>query len=231
MIYVQKSSAIPSSLARQTSYSGEDVTDQLNSDFHGKCYICEQKESIRTYNVEHFSPHRGDTFIKYDWNNLFLSCGHCNSVKTAKKFDDILNCSDATHHVEEAIRHYCNPFPKEFALFEVKIESTKASNTRDLLDKTFNGEHTGFKKLESANLRALLLQEIKEFSDFLEGFEEDEDEKEYYSNKIIQHLKNDTAFTAFKRWIIRDNLALNETFGSYFEKEITNNNSILGRKT
>lgn len=213
MISVQKNQIIPASLASQTSYREDDVINQLNSDFHGKCYICEQKESITTYHVEHFSPHRDDVFLKYDWNNLFLSCGHCNSVKTAKQFDSILNCTDTSHRVEEAIRHYCNPFPKEFALFEVKIESTEASNTRDLLDKTFNGEHTGFKKLESANLRALLLEEVKEFSDFLEGFEEDEDEKEYYRNKIIQHLKNDTAFTAFKRWIIRDNLALNEIFG------------------
>lgn len=216
MIYVQKSSAIPSSLARQTSYSGADVTDQLNSDFHGKCYICEQKESITTYHVEHFVPHRDDVTLKYDWNNLFLSCGHCNSVKTARQFDDILNCSDATLQVEKAIRHYCNPFPKEFAIFEVKISSTKAINTRDLLDKTFNGEHTGFKKLESANLRALLLKEIKEFADALEGFEEDEEEKEYYKNKIIQHVKSDSAFTAFKRWIIQDNQALNEEFGQYF---------------
>ncbi|MDK9694535.1 MAG: HNH endonuclease [Sulfurimonas sp.] len=215
MIYVQKNSSIPSSLARQTSYSGEDVTEQLNSDFHGKCYICEQKESITTYHVEHFVPHRGDVALKYDWNNLFLSCGHCNSVKTARQFDDILNCSDKSHQVEKSIRHYCNPFPREVAVFEVKIPSIKANNTRDLLDKTFNGEHTGFKKLESANLRALLLKEIEDFSDAIEGFEEDVDEKEYYKNKIIQHLNSNSAFTAFKRWIIRDNTKLIGEFG-YF---------------
>ncbi len=213
MIYVQKTSSIPSSLIRQTSYRESDVIEQLNSDFYGKCYICEQKESITTYHVEHFIPHRGDDTLKYDWNNLFLSCGHCNSVKTAKIFDDILNCNDSTHQVEEAIRHYCNPFPKEIAIFEVKISSVKANNTRDLLDKTFNGEHTGFKKLESANLRAMLLKEIKDFTDLFEGFEEDEDEKEYYRNKIIQHLKSDSAFTAFKRWIVRDDSTLMEEFG------------------
>jgi uncharacterized protein (TIGR02646 family) len=215
MIYVQKSSVVPSSLAKQTSYSGEDVINQLNSNFHGKCYICEQKESITTYHVEHFVPHRNDVTLKYDWNNLFLSCGHCNSVKTARQFDDILNCSDVNHQVEKAIRHYCNPFPKEFAIFEVKIASKKANNTCDLLDKTFNGEHTGFKKLESANLRALLLKEMNDFSDAIEGYEEDEQEKEYYKKKIIQHIKSDSAFTAFKRWIIRDNQVLSSEFKKY----------------
>ena len=214
MIYVQKSASAPSSLAQQSSYSSQDVITQLNDDFHGKCYICEQ-QYITSYEVEHFIPHRNNNALKYDWNNLFLSCRHCNSVKTARVFDDILNCSDISHQVEKAIRHYCNPFPKEFAIFEVKIPSIKANNTRDLLDKTFNGEHTGFKKLESANLRALLLKEIKEFTDALEGFEDDECEKEYYKNKIIRHLNNDSAFTAFKRWIIRDNQALCEEFGQY----------------
>lgn len=216
MIYVQKSQSVPASLSRQTSYSGKDVIDQLNIDFHGKCYICEQ-QYITSYEVEHFVSYRGNNTLKYDWDNLFLSCRHCNSVKTARIFDDILNCSDATHRVEEAIRHYCNPFPKEFAVFEVKISSIKANNTRDLLDKTFNGGHTGFKKLESANLRALLLKEIKCFFDVIEGFEEDMDEKEYYKNKIIQHLKSDSAFTAFKRWIVRDNPELMKNFIEYIE--------------
>jgi uncharacterized protein (TIGR02646 family) len=215
MIYVQKSQTIPVSLANYKSYDAQDVIEQLNVDFHGKCYICEQNESITTYNVEHFVPHRGDASLQYDWKNLFLSCGHCNSVKTARKFDDILNCSDSTHEVEKAIRHYCNPFPKEFAIFEVKISSIKANNTKDLLDKTFNGEHTGFKKIESANLRALLLKEINKFTDAIEGFQEEADEKEYYKSKIIQHLKSNSAFTAFKRWIIRDNLMLMSDFGQY----------------
>ena len=215
MIYVLKNQSTPISLSNQKSYSNEDVISQLNNDFHGKCYICEQKESITTYHVEHFISHRGDVFLQYDWNNLFLSCGHCNSVKTARQFDDILNCSDETHQVEKAIRHYCNPFPKEVAIFEVKISSEKADNTCDLLSKTFNGEHTGFKKLESANLRALLLKEIKDFSDVIESFEEDEHEKEYYKNKLIKHLRSDSSFTAFKRWIIRDNVKLMEEFAQY----------------
>ncbi|MBR1740781.1 MAG: HNH endonuclease [Lachnospiraceae bacterium] len=30
--------------------------------------------------------------LKYDWNNLFLACAHCNNMKSAK-YEPILDCS------------------------------------------------------------------------------------------------------------------------------------------
>ena len=59
--------------------------------FHGKCYICENKQ-ITFYQIEHLIPHRGDIDLKYDWNNLFLVCAHCNNTKR-DKFEPVLDCT------------------------------------------------------------------------------------------------------------------------------------------
>ena len=60
--------------------------------FHGKCYICENKEGISSFQIEHLKPHRENADLKYDWNNLFWSCAHCNNIKNAK-YDPILDCT------------------------------------------------------------------------------------------------------------------------------------------
>ncbi len=223
MVYFEKSQPAPLSLAIEKkkdsgSYREQDVISALNKDFKNKCYICEQKQST-TFNVEHFISHKNDKDLKFNWNNLFLSCGHCNNVKLAK-FDSILNCTIIDDKVDTAIYYRCNPFPKEKAFFEVKIKSLKAEKTKELLDKTFNGEHTPLKILESSKLRDLLLKEIKVFQDLLFEYYENED-KDIFLVKIKEHLSNRSAFTAFKRWIIRDNEVLFDDFGQYCNDNTT----------
>ncbi len=87
------------------------------------------------------------------------------------------------------------------------------------MEKSFNGEHTPQKALESANLRSLLVKEIRVFQALLFDYDESEcsDNKEYYLRKIKFHLSKSSAFTAFKRWIIRDNPELLQEFSSYLE--------------
>ena len=65
------------------SYNTEHVNQALQEVFHGKCYICENKEAT-SYQIEHLIPHRGDKKLKYDWNNLFWVCAHCNNIKSDK---------------------------------------------------------------------------------------------------------------------------------------------------
>ena len=52
---------------------------QLKKVFFGKCYICEIKP-VQDPQVEHLYPHKGNIDKKFDWNNLFYSCSHCNNV-------------------------------------------------------------------------------------------------------------------------------------------------------
>lgn len=81
------------------SYNTEHVNQALREVFHGKCYICENKEAT-SYQIEHLIPHRSDRKLKYDWNNLFWVCAHCNNIKS-DKYEPILNCT--TEPVEHLI--------------------------------------------------------------------------------------------------------------------------------
>jgi pyruvate dehydrogenase complex dehydrogenase (E1) component len=104
--------------------------------------------------------------------------------------------------------------PKEKPIFRVLIQSDKAEFTKELLNKCFNGEHTAQKALEGSSLRSSLLREIRVFQNLLFDYYENED-NEYFLIKIKEHLSNRSAFTSFKRWIIRDNPTLNQQFKKY----------------
>ncbi len=63
-----------------SSYNTTEVNLALKEMFHNKCYICENKQ-VTSYNIEHLHPYYKNKNLKYDWNNLFLSCAHCNNTK------------------------------------------------------------------------------------------------------------------------------------------------------
>ena len=65
------------------SYNTPEVNAALKEMFHGKCYICENRQIV-SYQIEHLNPHRGNTELKFDWDNLFLSCAYCNNTKSDK---------------------------------------------------------------------------------------------------------------------------------------------------
>lgn len=71
------------------SYRLDEVITALKEEFHDKCYICEQKH-ITSINIEHFTPHKGNKDLMFDWYNLYWVCSHCNNIKLAK-YDNILD--------------------------------------------------------------------------------------------------------------------------------------------
>ena len=99
MVKIERTQTPPVSLAVQKlkpngSYKEQDVIHQLYADFYEKCYLCEQNE-LQSAEVEHLLPHYNghDMERKFDWNNLFLSCAHCNSIKNRKKYEEnIIDC-------------------------------------------------------------------------------------------------------------------------------------------
>ncbi|MEK7432933.1 MAG: CDK5 domain-containing protein [Cyanobacteriota bacterium] len=220
MIFLPKSQPAPISLEKEKKkvsgkYNLNDVLERLNTDFKNKCYICETKEPT-SINVEHFKPHKENIDLKFDWNNLFFCCGHCNNTKLAKpEFDNILNCTES-NNVEIKIKYHINPYPKEKANFLALENKDEINNTVKLLDQVYNGT-TVLKLLESSNMRNNLLKEIIEFQNFLIKYadEEEFEEKEKFKKAIIKHLKPSSSFTAFKRWIIRNNDFFNNKFAEY----------------
>ncbi|MGF3104076.1 HNH endonuclease [Rossellomorea sp. DUT-2] len=227
MIYFKKSMPAPSSLiteknkASSTNYRLEDVITRIRTDFKNKCYLCEYKAPT-TVNVEHFIPHRNDRKLMFKWENLFYACGHCNNLKS-DKFDNIIDCTNYSERVEERIYLKMDPYPfKEVEVKELD-DDEKTISTVKLLNLIYNGS-TPLKTVEAENIRKNLLKEIIEFQKLLvkySALDEDDDELDSIKLSIHRHLKDSSAFTAFKRWIIKDIPHLRKEFYHLFQSKDT----------
>ncbi|AEI50170.1 hypothetical protein [Runella slithyformis] len=140
MINILKSQPAPECLASESQkvsgdYKCGDVLHRIKQDFKNKCYICETKGPT-TINVEHFLPHRGDVQRKFDWNNLFYVCGHCNNTKLAKsQYDNILDCTNSDNRVVDLIEHIFGPLKSDSLDFKAQIQSQIVLNTVALLEE------------------------------------------------------------------------------------------------
>ena len=222
MVYFEKSQPSPDCLETEKAktngdYKCANVLERIKDDFKNKCYICEYKEPV-AINVEHFRPHEGDVNLKFDWNNLFWSCSHCNNTKLAN-YQNILNCTDDTDDVENKLKYIFKPFPYEQVEIVELDNSPETIMTRELLTAVYNGT-TKLKTIESANLRNKLLEEIMDFQKQLCEYFKDTnslEDKEYFLIKIRGHIHRGSNFTAFKRWIILENEKLKNEFEKHFD--------------
>lgn len=201
MVKIKRSFPAPESLAVEAkkangSYNERDVVERLKKDFHNKCYICEIKE-LQDPNVEHLLPHKNGKYPerKFDWENLFWSCGHCNGIKNNNKYDEgIIDC--------------CRQDPEIYLYFRLKdndvdIEvSDKADEfqkrTAMLVTATFSLKNTGMRTSTSDERLKLLQQEMNILYKQLEKMHKNPDSKTV-KRTIRSLLKRETAFAAFKR--------------------------------
>lgn len=160
--------------------------------------------------------HKGNLGLKFDWDNLFLSCKHCNNTK-GDRFDNILNCMD--EDVEDCISCELEPFPKATVKIKPLKDDIRVKNTVKLLDLCFNGE-TPLKKLDSKNMRDNLLSQLNDFKRTIIDFLKSTDKNyEFLERKIIDELADTFEYAAFKRCYIKNNPKLNSIFDNIFLKE------------
>jgi len=221
MIYVKKSEPAPACLEvekqkKNGDYKCGDVLTHIHEDFRNKCYLCENKAPT-TINVEHFQSHQGDKDLMFDWYNLFFSCGHCNNVKL-HLYDDILNCTDINDRVDEWICYeIIESFPKEIPKLTALHDDIRVHKTVELLEKIYNG-HTPLKKIEAGNLRQRILEEVEHFRYLLKEYQREDLSENYRTdlkNEIKRCLSPHASFTAFKKWIIRENEMLYKDFSEF----------------
>lgn len=189
--------------SKNGSYNTPEVNMALREMFHGKCYICENKES-NSYQIDHLIPHRGNRDLKYDWNNLFLACTHCNNIKL-DKFDPIIDCTK--ENVEELIAFRKKGYfgTDERLIFDMLDSRIETQNTVKLLQEVYYGS-TPQKKMEATILRRYLRKELSQFKEYVREYTEAEDEdKEDLKCELKHQLRESSPFVAFKRWLIRDN--------------------------
>ena len=185
------------------SYNTPEVNAALKEMFHGKCYICENRQIV-SYQIEHLNPHRGNTELKFDWDNLFLSCAHCNNTKS-DKYDPIIDCTKENVERMIAFRKEGYFGTDEKLVFEMLDRRVETENTVKLLQEVYYGS-TPQKKMEAKILRRMLRKELSEFKEYVREYKEAEDEeKEDLKFLLQQQLKDSSPFAAFKRWLLRDN--------------------------
>jgi uncharacterized protein (TIGR02646 family) len=204
MIKVERSYPEPESLTKARKaghgkYNDRDVIERLMRDFHGKCYICEIK--VQDVQVEHLLPQKNGQYLdrKYDWDNLFLSCPHCNQVKNKKKYDEgIIDC--------------CKQDPEEVLLFkldkdDVKVQcfnqDAKVKRTADLVEEVFTTRSSGGLTIQSEIRMRALQSEMSIFYTWLAKY------NEHPHNTLIRRtllglLKRSTEFAGFKRTYINE---------------------------
>mgnify|MGYP001030974643 FL=1 len=189
--------------ASHKTYNTPEVNAALFEMFHGKCYICENKECI-SYQIEHLRPHKENVKLKYDWDNLFLSCTHCNNIKKAK-YDPILDCSKIDVDLKIAFRkkgYFGMDEEYEFSALE---DGAEVKNTIELLNEIYHG-NTAQKKLEAVHIRRKLRRSLSDFENLVREYEEAEEiDKEDFKYAIRKETSAGAAFAAFKRWLLRDN--------------------------
>lgn len=206
---------------KNSTYNTPEVNAALQEMFHGKCYICENKQ-ITSYQIEHLYPHHQNMDLKYDWNNLFLACAHCNNIKLGK-YDPILNCTE--ENIEELIAFRKKGYfgTEEELLFEILDFREETINTQKLLYEVYYGS-TPQKKMEAKILRRVLRKELAKFKEYVREYQEAEDEeKEDMKCLLRRQLEDGSPFAAFKRWLIRDNKETYPELFSYIKPYPKNN--------
>lgn len=206
MVKVVRSFPAPESLEEESKkvtgkYDKQDVIDRLRKDFYNKCYICEMKE-LQDPNVEHLLPHKNGKYPerKFDWENLFWSCGHCNSIKNNGKYDDgIIDC--------------CRQDPEKYLKFQIKndnvvidvnnFDNEVQKRTALLIEETFSLKNTGMRTYTSNERLRLLQKEMNILYRQLEKIHNNPDSK--ITLRILRSLlRRESAFAAFKRYYIRE---------------------------
>jgi hypothetical protein len=206
--------ALPPEIAikKEDNYRSGPVYDLLKKDFFGKCYLCEDDEPTGIQ-IEHRHSHKGDAVLKFDWNNLFYSCYHCNHAKQGH-YDDVIDCTQVD--------------PQDYFALELKVglkteikitklnDTTGVDQTIALLNHIFNGNTKPILSDECVNLRKKICFAIIDFQSKLDNYlnESDKDLKAACANVIRSCISRGTAFAAFKRDIIKNNAILSAEFGS-----------------
>ena len=186
-------------ITREEDYRSGIVFQMLVEDSRGKCYICE--DSVHTApNVEHRISHKGDLALKYDWNNLFLACSHCNNTKL-DKYDEIIDPAKVN---PEKIIELSLGVDSELRGMVI-VRKIKGNNdvdiTVNLLNAVYNGKNTAMKEFACQQL----IKKISiEMSWFYQQLEEYKKTPNYDCKTVIERqLSGASAFAAFKRGIVR----------------------------
>lgn len=209
MVKIERTPTPPASLAVESqkengSYGKPDVIAQLKEDFHGKCYICEL-DDLTDIQVEHLLPHYSRSIRErvFDWNNLFYSCPHCNSIKKESKYDGkILNC--CVEDPEKYLNHCFSAQAVSITPVDGIVDE-KAVMTADLIQNCFEKRNTGIRVVGCDARFTRLADTMNKLYATLGNYKRDPSSKKYYC-ALRAMLKREYKFAAFTRHYVRGHL-------------------------
>ena len=106
MIDIERTPGAPASLNKKSSWSEDDVKEQLWEDFHGKCYLTEMPVSVESLSVDHFRPRAEFPTLTFDWCNLFPVDRNANERRPKKWPKEGLLDPSAGENVEQRLQQY-----------------------------------------------------------------------------------------------------------------------------
>ena len=206
MIAVERSGKEPGALTRSKAadrYRDDEVVEQLFEDFRGKCYICEVYP-VNDPEVEHRLPHKGGRYPerKYDWNNLFYCCQHCNLVKSKAKYDaGIIDC--CVRDPEKLLRQ--SLVEDRVIVDALSAKDEEARLTAELIEEVFMTDNPSLRK-HAADARLSQLQlRMNALYGKLQEYAEGEDGA-FAEQSIAAMLDRGAAFSGFTRCYVREHL-------------------------
>ena len=212
MFNVIRPAATPKCL-EHGKYNDKDVVESLMPMFFGKCYLCEQ-DDLSDPEIEHFDPHEGDESKKFDWNNLFLSCSRCNSIKSTTH-KGLLNCSDPQLDAFRAIKCLMPSTPDG----NVQVSSClpgndSAERTVKLIDLCYNSKSTPLRGVTRSVLIEKLFAHYTEFLTYRMKIRDKRSSKNEVidaKGRLISMLKIEFPFSVLWRWhLLSDAFLLKE---------------------
>ena len=184
------------------TYNTPEVNAALKEMFYDKCYLCEQK-GLTSRAIEHRVPHQGNLDLKFDWNNLFLVCTHCNNIK-GSRYNNILDCSQVAVDSKIAFRKHGYWGVPEYLEFVPLSDDEETKSTVALLEEIYQG-HTAQKSEEAKMICRKVQRAMSDFKNCVREYEESDGEDKLDALDLIKkELRPSSEFTAFKRWLIRD---------------------------
>ncbi|WP_105212980.1 hypothetical protein [Pseudoalteromonas sp. T1lg22] len=199
------------------NYNREDILEALNLMFHSKCYICEILDP-QACAIEHFDAEHAD---RTDWENLYFACHRCNSNFKNAYYNNLIDPADPQTDAFRAIHHKFPTTPNGYVGIsrnENVPDSPSIRQTVELIDKVFNDESTGNRKITRKMLRKKLFSILaKVFTEvtIFTGDDSTPQQKSDAEQKIIHFLRVEQEFSAFIRWMILDDLTLGPHFEQY----------------
>ncbi len=200
MVKLERSYPKPPSLAKKVSYNSQDVYTSLRKMQNDKCYICNKKKV--DLEVEHLNPHKNGKHIelKFNWDNLFLACKHCNSIKNREVYDySIIDCCQVDP--EQVLKFICNK--DEIKVESIVQEDNMVNCTATLITEVFNKTNTGGRELSCEIRVDALKEEMNVLYDAT--LEHVEQPSKFTLERLKILLQKESEFAAFKRNYVRHN--------------------------